>query len=232
MHNLVTSKHHDSIVVVVITLGTLLQWTKNSSKGSSSWSDPSFHFILEQAYPSLSLCDFDGSVAVNPNCPQMLGNSSVSLIMVIGRRERENWEEESIFKSFFSDCWACQTCHLQDRGELTHPDGALYGTRQQQQQQQQNRIVYGSTSFGGLRCQVMQSCLLGSGLAYGLFLFKAGSLTILLYYNAMLYCLLLHLYHLLSAFGWLARFVNTHPRTNISCILYLYTIFQIFDVEC
>ena len=36
---------------------------------------------------------------------------------------------------------------------------------------------------------------------------------------------------LLSAFGWLARFVNTHPRTNISCILYLYTIFQIFDVE-
>ena len=89
MHNLVTSKHHDSIVVVVvITLGTSLQRTKNSSKGSSSWSDPSFHFILEQAYPSLSLCDFDGSVAVNPNCPQMLGNSSVSLIMVIGRREK------------------------------------------------------------------------------------------------------------------------------------------------
>ena len=56
MHNLVTSKHHDSIVVVVvvITLGTSLQRTKNSSKGSSSsWSDPSFHFILEQAYPSL-----------------------------------------------------------------------------------------------------------------------------------------------------------------------------------
>ena len=88
MHNLVTSKHHDRIVVVVvITLGTLLQRMKNSSKGSSSsWSDPSFHFILEQAYPSLFLCDFDGSVAVNPNCPQMLGNSSVSLIMVIGRR--------------------------------------------------------------------------------------------------------------------------------------------------
>ena len=148
----------------------------------------------------------------------------VLLWWLVEERERENWEEESIFKSFFSDCWACQTCHLQDRGELTHPDGALYGTRQQQQ----NRIVYGSTSFGGLRCQVMQSCLLGSGLAYGLFLFKAGSLTILLvYYNAML----LHLY-LLSAFGWLARFVNTHPRTNISCILYLYTIFQIFDVEC
>ena len=103
MHNLVTSKHHDSIVVVVvITLGTLLQRTKNSSKGSSSsWSDPSFHFILEQAYPSLSLCDFDGSVAVNPNCPQMLGNSSVSLIMVIGRRERERTEKKRAFSSHF-----------------------------------------------------------------------------------------------------------------------------------
>ena len=102
MHNLVTSKHHDSIVVViVITLGTLLQWTKNSSKGSSSWSDPSFHFILEQAYPSLSLCDFDGSVAVNPNCPQMLGNSSVSLIMVIGRRERELRRREHFQVIFF-----------------------------------------------------------------------------------------------------------------------------------
>lgn len=103
MHNLVTSKHHDSIVVVVvITLGTLLQRTKNSSKGSSSsWSDPSFHFILEQAYPSLSLCDFDGSVAVNPNCPQMLGNSSVSLIMVIGRRERELRRREHFQVIFF-----------------------------------------------------------------------------------------------------------------------------------
>ena len=104
MHNLVTSKHHDSIVVVVvvITLGTSLQRTKNSSKGSSSsWSDPSFHFILEQAYPSLSLCDFDGSVAVNPNCPQMLGNSSVSLIMVIGRRERELRRREHFQVIFF-----------------------------------------------------------------------------------------------------------------------------------
>lgn len=141
--------------------------------------------------------------------------------------ERENWEEESIFKSFFSDCWACQTCHLQDRGELTHPDGALYGTRQQQQ----NRIVYGSTSFGGLRCQVMQSCLLGSGLAYGLFLFKAGSLTILLYYTTM-QCYIACCFTCISLVGiWLVSQIRQYTPTN-QYQLHIVFVYHISDIWC
>ena len=104
-------------------------------------------------------------------------------------------------------------------------------------------MVHGSSSrteqcmdlhlSGACVVKLCSHAFLAQGLHMDCFYLKQGlslSYYTILQCNAIL--LAASLVSLLSAFGWLARFVNTHPRTNISCILYLYTIFQIFDVEC
>lgn len=100
-----------------------------------------FHFILEQALAaailelifqravfklsSLTLMDqFQSSLKENVHI--WVSSLSICMLEYFFLLCWLDWLKhfQVIFFLLYADCWCCQTCHLQEGRELTHPDGA------------------------------------------------------------------------------------------------------------